>query len=108
MGDRPKRHLLRRARTAASLPGRVVDCEDRTDAIERHVITKIDEMRSELAELRILVQAQLDADAEATELTGRLLQSITARVRVLEQEQSFESSLALPSGETADEGARSV
>ena len=108
MGDQPKRHVLRRARTAASLPGRVVACEDRTGALELHVVTKIDEMRSELAELRILVQAQLDADAEATELTGRLLQSIAGRLGALEEEQSFSPNLALPSGESASEGIHSV
>ncbi len=84
--DRSKRHLLRRARTAASLPGRVVACEDRTNAIEQHVVRKIDEMRAELAELRQMVQAQLDADAESTELVGRLLQAQEARVDALEQE----------------------
>ncbi|HVB00708.1 MAG TPA: hypothetical protein VNE42_05550 [Acidimicrobiales bacterium] len=84
--DRPKRHLLRRARTAASLPGRVVASEDRTNAIEQHVVRKIDEMRAELAELRLMVQAQLDADAESTELIGRLLQAYDARVGALEQE----------------------
>ena len=84
--DRPKRHLLRRARTATSLPGRVVASEDRTNAIEQHVVRKIDEMRAELAELRLMVQAQLDADAESTELIGRLLQAHDARVGALEQE----------------------
>src|SRR5487761_1999424 len=85
--DRPKRHLLRRARTAAALPGRVVACEDRTAAIEQHVWRKIDEMRAELAELRLLVRAQLEADAEATELVGRLLQAQDSRIDALEQER---------------------
>jgi len=84
--DRPKKHILRRARTAASLPGRVVACEDRTSAIEQHVVVKIDEMRAELAELRHLMQAQLDADAESTELVGRLLQAQEVRLDALEQE----------------------
>lgn len=101
MGDRPKRHLLRRARTAASLPGRVVACEDRTNAIEQHVVTKLDEMRAELAELRIMVQAQLDADAEATELMGRLLQSSDARIAALEQEQFFYPQNSLGTGEVS-------
>ncbi len=78
------RHLWRRARTAASLPGRVVACEDRTRALEAHVVTRLDEMRAELAELRLMVRAALDADADATELLGRLLQASTARLDALE------------------------
>ena len=99
--DRQKRHLLRRARTAASLPGRVVACEDRTSAVEQHVVTKLDEMRSELAELRMLVRAQLDADADATELMGRLLQSADARLSALEQEQFFYPQNSLGPGDVS-------
>jgi hypothetical protein len=53
------------------------------------VVKKLDEMRSELAELRILVQAQLDADAEATELMGRLLQAADKRLANLEQDLPY-------------------
>src|SRR5665213_246376 len=101
VGDRQKRHLLRRARTATSLPGRVVACEDRTSAIEQHVVLKLDEMRAELAELRIMVQAQLDADADATELIGRLLQSCDTRLSALEQEQFFYPQNSLGTGEVS-------
>ena len=43
-------------------------------------------MRAELAELRIMVQSQLNADADSTELIGRLIQAHDARVGALEQE----------------------
>ncbi len=102
MPERVKRHLLRRARTAASLPGRVVATEDRTDAIEAHVVAKIDEMRAELAQLRMLVEAQLEADAEATELMGRLLQSTDARIRALEEEPDYPPARTLGLGEVAE------
>lgn len=101
MGDRPKRHLLRRARTAASLPGRVVACEDRTTAVEHHVVKKLDEMRAELAELRLLVQAQMTAEADATELMGRLLQTANSRLLALEQEQFVFPQNSLGAGESA-------
>ncbi|HUY06483.1 MAG TPA: hypothetical protein VMU99_04420 [Acidimicrobiales bacterium] len=103
--DRPKRHLLRRARTAASLPGRVVACEDRTNAIEQHVVRKIDEMRAELAELRLMIQAQLEADAESTELVGRLLQSHDSRVVALEQEIFVFPQNAIPPQESLGKGS---
>lgn len=69
-----------------SLPGRVVECEDRTTALEQHVVAKLDEMRAELASLRQMVESQLDADADATELVGRLLQLHEARLAMIEQD----------------------
>jgi hypothetical protein len=84
LAEREGRRILRRARTAASLPGRVVACEDRTAALEAHVVQKIDEMRSELAEIRSLLHAQLAAESEATELMGNLLQSAELRLAALE------------------------
>ncbi|MGP8162409.1 MAG: hypothetical protein ACLQAN_01280 [Acidimicrobiales bacterium] len=77
--------LWRKTRTAASLPGRVAANEDRIDALERHVSVKIDEMRAELAEIRSLLRTQIDGDAEATELLGRLLQAAEKRLSELEQ-----------------------
>ncbi len=77
--------LWRKTRTAASLPGRVTANEDRIEALERHVSAKIDEMRAELAEIRSLLRTQIDGDAEATELLGRLLQAAERRLSQLEQ-----------------------
>jgi predicted component of type VI protein secretion system len=77
--------LWRKTRTAASLPGRVAANEDKIDALECHVATKIDEMRAELAEIRSLLRTQIDGDAEATELLGRLLQAAERRLSELEQ-----------------------
>jgi len=83
--SRPEgRHVLRRARTAMSLPGRIVEVEDRCVALETHVVAKLDEMRSELAEIRMLLNQRLDAEADATELVGRLLRSSEARLDALE------------------------
>ena len=78
--------FLRRARTASSLPGRLERVEDRCSALETHVAEKIDEMRAELAEIRALLHAKIDADADATELLGNLLQISSARLDSLEQE----------------------
>ena len=78
------RRFWRRARTAAGLPGRVVAVEDRTGALEARVASRLDEMRAELAELRILVSAQLEADAETAALLGSLLQASEERLSALE------------------------
>ncbi|HLI15913.1 MAG TPA: hypothetical protein VKV23_07675 [Acidimicrobiales bacterium] len=79
-----RRRLLRRARTAASLPGRVVACEDRVSALEARVAARLDEIRAELAEVRSLLTGVLDAEADATELVGRLLRASTDRLEALE------------------------
>jgi hypothetical protein len=81
-----KRHLLRRARTAAGLPDRVVDVEDRQGALEREVGENIAAMRHELAEIRLLLSERLAADAEATELLGRILQASESRLDALEEQ----------------------
>lgn len=75
---------MRRARTAASLPGRVVAVEDRCVTLETHVVRKLDEMRAELAEVRSLLGAVLETEADVAGLVGRLLQSTGARVDALE------------------------
>ena len=80
-----RRHLLRRARTAASLPGRVVECEDRCRILETEVGQRIAEIRHELAELRTMLAASLDASADTTELVGRLLREGAARLDALEE-----------------------
>ncbi|HXZ82526.1 MAG TPA: hypothetical protein VED84_02105 [Acidimicrobiales bacterium] len=85
MGKARGRLLWRKTRTAARLPGRVAANEDRIDALERHVSVKIDEMRAELAEIRSLLKTQIEGDAEATELLGRLLQAAEKRLSELEQ-----------------------
>jgi hypothetical protein len=77
--------LFRRARTATSLPGRVVACEDRTRALEAHVATRIDEMRFELGEIRSMLTAQLEAEADANELVGRMLRATSSRLDRLEE-----------------------
>ena len=81
----PRRRLLRRARTAASLPGRLVACEDRTSALETEVGQRITEMRFELGEIRSMLTAQLDADADTAELLGQLLRSTSTRLDLLEE-----------------------
>lgn len=81
----PRRRLFRRARTAASLPGRVVACEDRMDALEHRVGRRIDEMRFELGEIRSMLVAGLEADGDATELLGQLLRASSSRLDLLEE-----------------------
>jgi hypothetical protein len=78
-----------------------VACEDRTTALEAHVVQKIDEMRSELAEIRSLLHEQLSADSEATELVGHLLQSAEQRLAHLEDR----STDRLPLPPAVDQGA---
>jgi hypothetical protein len=48
-----------------------------------------------------LVQAQLDTDAEATELMGHLLQASDARLAALEQEQFFYPQNSLEPGDVS-------
>jgi hypothetical protein len=67
------------------LPGRVVAAEDRVTALEQRVLTKIEEMRAELAEIRTLLAAQLQADADTTELVGKLLQDTRTRLSAIEE-----------------------
>jgi hypothetical protein len=83
-GDSLSRRVLRRARTAAGLPGRVVAVEDRTSAIEAHVAEVLDAMRADIAELRRLISAQIDADADSSELLGQLLRSSEHRLEAIE------------------------
>ena len=97
-GVRLSGRVLRRARTAATLPSRIVAVEDRTSAIESHVAATLDAMRADIAELRRLVTALLEADADATALVGSLLRSTENRL------DDFEAQLAreqLPAAETA-------
>ena len=83
-------HLWRRARTAVGLPARVVACEDRMTALDQHVSAKLDEMRSELAEIRTLLHSQLRSDVESTQLLGQLLQDSRDRLEALEQSASVQ------------------
>jgi phage shock protein A len=83
--DKVRVRLWRKTRTAASLPGRVSANEEKIESLERHVSLKIDEMRSELAEIRSLLRTQIEGDAEATELLGRLLQAAEKRLGELEE-----------------------
>ncbi len=79
------RLMWRTIRTGVALPRRVASNTERIDTLERHVETKIDEMRAELAEIRSLLHTQIDGDAEATELVGRLLQAAERRLTALEE-----------------------
>jgi len=81
----PRRRLFRRARTAAGLPGRVVACEDRCSALETNVGARLEEMRVELAEIRALLSTKVEADADTTELVGRLLRSAQSRLDAIEE-----------------------
>jgi hypothetical protein len=97
-GVRLSGRVLRRARTAATLPSRIVAVEDRTSAIEGHVAATLDAMRADIAELRRLVTAQLEADADATALLGGLLRSKENRLDEVEAQLAREQ---LPTTETA-------
>jgi len=57
------RLMWRTIRTGVALPRRVASNTERIDTLERHVETKIDEMRAELAEIRSLLHTQIDGDA---------------------------------------------
>lgn len=85
-------HILRRARTAASLPARLLTrveaLEERSSAIETQaaaVMPRIEELRAEIAEIRLLLDERLAAQIETSELVGRLLQAAEARLEALEQ-----------------------
>jgi hypothetical protein len=94
-GDSLSRRVLRRARTAAGLPSRVVAVEDRTTALEAHVADVLDAMRADIAELRRLITSQIAADADASELLGQLLRSSEHRLETMEAQIEREQ---LPSG----------
>lgn len=78
------RRVVRRARTAAALPGRVVAVEDRCVALETHVVAKLDEMREELAELRLLLRTVVESEGDLAGLVGRLLAKSEERMDSLE------------------------
>lgn len=82
------RRALRRARTAAALPGRVVAVEDRCSAIEAGVAGRLEEMRVELGEIRSLLQAVLETESDLAGLVGRLLQQVSSRLDALEETAS--------------------
>lgn len=99
--------VLKRARTAVALPGRVVAVEDRCSALESRVAETLEELRADVAELRALVAQQLSADADATELIGSLLRSTELRLAAVEDQVTAElgapSSPRLASGDAATE-----
>lgn len=82
------RRALRRARTAAGLPARVVAVEDRCSALEAGVDKRIEEMRAELGEIRSLLEAVLETEADLAGLVGRLLQQVSSRLDALEEPAS--------------------
>lgn len=84
MPDQSARRVVQRARTAAGLPGRVVDVEDRCSALEAHVMAQIDEMRSDLTEIRELLQAVLSTEADLAGLIGRMLSDVRGRLDSIE------------------------
>ncbi|HVB04923.1 MAG TPA: hypothetical protein VNF07_01560 [Acidimicrobiales bacterium] len=79
------RRLLHKTGTAVGLPGRVVAVEDQSRDLERRVGERLDEVRHELAEIRRMLEAMSQADAESVELTGRLLRSTADRLDLLEE-----------------------
>jgi hypothetical protein len=90
---------VRRARTAAGLPGRVVAVEDRCVALETHVAAKLDEMRAELAEVRTLLTAVLDTETDLAGLVGRLLERTGARLDGLEADLAAGRTATASTGE---------
>jgi hypothetical protein len=92
--------LLRRARTAVGLPGRIVAVEDRASALETDVVKRIEEIRFEIGEIRAMLTALLESDADTAELLGTLLRSIAARVELLEEDHTPSNALT-PLSESA-------
>lgn len=84
MPEGRSRRIVKRARTAAGLPGRVVAVEDRSVAIEDHVAASLDAMREELVEVRSLLRAVLETEGDLAGLIGRLLSQSAARLDALE------------------------
>ncbi|MHB1973049.1 MAG: hypothetical protein ACYCR4_01995 [Acidimicrobiales bacterium] len=78
------RRVVSRARTAAAFPGRLVAVEDRCAALETRVADVLDEMRSELAEMRALLGATLDGQSDLAVLVGGLLAATGSRIDALE------------------------
>lgn len=85
-------HILRRARTAMALPARLLTrveaLEDRSSAIEAQMATvpaRIEDLRAEIAGIRLLLDERLAAQVETSELAGRLLQAAEARLEAIEQ-----------------------
>ena len=85
-------HILRRARTAAALPARLLTrveaLEDRSSALEAAmaaVPARVEELRAEIAGIRLLLDERLAAQVETSELVGRLLQAAEARLEAIEQ-----------------------
>jgi hypothetical protein len=72
-----------------------VACEDRTSALETEVGKRIEEMRYELGTIRALLTAQLESDADTTELLGRLLRSASERLDLLEESVAHPGALPL-------------
>jgi ABC-type phosphonate transport system ATPase subunit len=95
--DGGSRRVLRKARTAATLPGRLVAAEDRCTALEVHVGARLDEMRSELAEMRSMLVSVADGQADLAALFGRLLQASEARLEAIENESRPRAAESVPS-----------
>ncbi|MCL5048728.1 MAG: hypothetical protein M1374_08145 [Firmicutes bacterium] len=90
--DASKLTLRARIRALVSLPGRVIYLEeksvnlnDRLEPIEGRVLSYLDKMREELAEMRVLVLSQIEQDTETYALLGSILQDLKDRVENLER-----------------------
>lgn len=94
------RQFLRRTRALAALPARFTAFEQRQGAFEEEMrahqaelrerrdelVAALSAIREESREIRRLVEARVLAEAEATELVGKLLQRADARLEALERD----------------------
>ncbi len=94
---------MARIRTLISLPGRVIHLEeqtvninDRLEPIEGRVLSYLDKMREELAEMRVLILSQSDQNTETAALLGAILQDLKDRVENLERLTADMGSRTLP------------
>jgi hypothetical protein len=74
--------------------------------VESHVAATLDAMRADIAELRRLITAQLEADADATALLGELLRSTENRLDEVEA-QLVREQLPTPPARLAGGSTRS-
>lgn len=99
------RQILRRTRALAALPSRFTAFEQRQAAFEAEMRehwaelrehqdelrTALSEIREANREIRRLVEERILAEAESTELVGKLLQRAEARLEVLERDPSTQA-----------------
>ncbi|MCL5048031.1 MAG: hypothetical protein M1374_04510 [Firmicutes bacterium] len=107
--EQAKLTIRSRIRAFISLPGRVISLEektvnlnDRLQPIEGRVLSHLDGMREELAEMKVLIRSQAEQDIETSALIGSLIKNMRDRIDFIQETigQNHQNGSTLPPEKT--------